>query len=69
MTIEKTKQVVLLTEKNLIGLALSDGKLLWQVPAPAQQMYFNAVSPYINGQTIYYSGSGTGTKAIKVNKQ
>jgi len=69
MTIEKTKQVVLLTEKNLIGLALSDGKLLWQVPAPAQQRYFNAVSPYIDGQTIYYSGSGKGTKAIKVIKQ
>jgi len=69
MTIEKTKQVVLLTEKNLMGLALSDGKLLWQVPAPTQQRYFNAVSPIIDGQTIYYSGTGTGTKAIKVNKQ
>jgi outer membrane protein assembly factor BamB len=68
MTVENTKQVVLLTEKNLIGFSLADGKLLWQVAAPAQQRYFNAASPYINGQTIYYTGSGTGTKAIKVSK-
>lgn len=69
MTIDKTKQLVLLTEKNLIGLSLADGKLLWQVPAPVQKRYFSAVSPYINGQIIYYSGLGTGTNAIKVSKQ
>jgi len=69
MTVDKTKQVVLFTEKNLMGLALADGKLLWQVPAPVKERYFSAVSPYIDGQTIYYSGLGTGTYAIKVNKQ
>jgi outer membrane protein assembly factor BamB len=69
MTVEKTKQIVLFTEKNLIGLALTDGKLLWQLPAVAKQRYFSAVSPYINGQTVYYSGLGTGTNAIKISKQ
>jgi outer membrane protein assembly factor BamB len=68
MTVVNTKQIVLLTEKNLVGLALADGKLLWQVASPTQQRFFNAVSPYINGQVIYISGSGTGTKAIKINK-
>jgi len=69
MIIEKTKLVVLLTEKNLIGLALANGKLQWQVAAPSQQRYFNASSPYIDGQTIIYTGLGTGIKAIKVSKQ
>lgn len=69
MTVGKTKQIVILTEKNLMGLALTDGKLLWQVSAPVKQRYFSAVSPYINGQTIYYSGLGTGTNAIKVSSQ
>lgn len=68
MTVENIRQVVLLTEKNLMGFALADGKLLWQVAAPAQQRYFSAVSPYINGQTIYSSGLGTGTNAIKISK-
>jgi len=69
MTVDKTKQVVLFTEKNLIGLALADGKLLWQVSAPVKERFFSAVSPYINGQIIYYSGLGTGTYAIKANKK
>ena len=69
MRIDKTKQIVLFTERNLIGLSLADGKLLWQVPAPAKQRYFSAVSPYINDQTIYYSGLGTGTNAIKILKK
>jgi outer membrane protein assembly factor BamB len=68
MTVEKTKQVVLFTEKNLIGLALADGKLMWQLAAPAKQRYFSAASPYVNGQVIYYTGLGTGTKAIKVSQ-
>jgi outer membrane protein assembly factor BamB len=69
MIVDKTKQLVLLTEKNLIGLSLTDGKLLWQVAAPVKQRYFSAVSPYIDGQIIYYSGLGAGTNAIKVSRQ
>jgi outer membrane protein assembly factor BamB len=69
MSVEKTRQIVLFTEKNLMGLSITDGKLLWQVAAPVKQRYFSAVSPYINGQTIYYSGLGTGTNAIKVSRQ
>jgi outer membrane protein assembly factor BamB len=68
MTIDGKKQVIVQTEKNLISLNLSDGKLLWQVPTPVQQRFYNCVSPYINGQIIYYTGQGTGMKSIKVEK-
>jgi outer membrane protein assembly factor BamB len=68
MTADGKKQVVLQTEKNLIGLSLTDGKLLWQIPTPAQQRFYNCASPYIDGQTIYLTGQGTGMKAIKIEK-
>lgn len=69
MTIEGQKHVVVQTEKNLIALSFADGKLLWQVAASPQQRFYNCVSPYINGNRIYYTGQGTGTRAIEVTKQ
>jgi outer membrane protein assembly factor BamB len=68
MTIDGRKQVILQTEKNLISINLTDGKLLWQVPTPVQQRFYNCPSPYVNGQIIYYTGQGTGTKAVLVSR-
>jgi outer membrane protein assembly factor BamB len=69
MTIDGTKHLIVQTEKNLISFNLADGKLVWQIPTPVQQRFYNCVSPYIDGQTIYYTGQGSGIKAIKVEKQ
>jgi outer membrane protein assembly factor BamB len=69
MTVDGKKLVILLTEKNIMALGLTDGKLLWQIAAPPQQRFYNCVSPYIDGQTIVYSGQGLGSKAIKIEKQ
>jgi len=68
-TVDGSQQVVVQTEKNVVGLGLADGKLLWQVASPAQRMAQNAVTPVVDGSTIYYSGQGQGTKAIKIEKQ
>jgi outer membrane protein assembly factor BamB len=68
MTLEGKKLLIVITEKNIMALSLADGKLLWQIPTPVQQRYYNCVSPYIDGQTIYLTGQGTGMKAIKVEK-
>jgi outer membrane protein assembly factor BamB len=69
MKVDRKKHVIVQTEKNLIALNLTDGKLLWQIATPPQQRFYNSASPYINGQVIYYTGQGTGTKAIKVTYQ
>jgi outer membrane protein assembly factor BamB len=69
MTIDGKKLLILITEKNVMALGLSDGKLFWQIPAPVQQRFYNCVSPFIDGQTIVYSGQGSGSKAIKVERQ
>lgn len=63
------KHIVITTEKNLMGINFTDGSVLWQVPAPVQQRFYNCTSPVINGQVIYYTGQGTGTKAIEVIKE
>lgn len=68
MTVEGKKLLIVITEKNIMALNLADGKMLWQIATPVQQRFYNCVSPYIDGQTIYLTGQGTGTKAIKVEK-
>ena len=68
MNIDGKKHLIVQSEKNLMALNMSDGKLIWQVAASPLQRFYNSVSPYVDGQTIYYSGQGSGTKAIKVEK-
>jgi outer membrane protein assembly factor BamB len=68
MIVDGKKYLIVQTEKNIISLDLSNGKLMWQISTPVQQRYYNCVSPYIDGQTLYLTGQGTGMKAIKVEK-
>ncbi len=69
MTVDGTKQVVVQTEKNLVGVALTDGKLVWQIAAPAQRRFYNSATPMVHGQTVIYTGQGQGTRAVKIEKQ
>lgn len=69
MTVDGRKQIIIQTEKNLIALSQADGKLMWQVSTPVAQRFYNCPSPYINGQIIYYTGQGTGIKAIQVSRE
>lgn len=68
MNVAGKKQLIVLTEKNLVALDFTTGNLLWQVAAPVQQRFYNCVSPYIDNNIIYYSGQGTGMKAIMEEK-
>jgi outer membrane protein assembly factor BamB len=67
-TFAGTRQIVTLTDKNIVGVTL-DGKLLWQVSYPVQGMGYNAATPVIDGQKFYMSGQRRGTKAFQVEKQ
>jgi outer membrane protein assembly factor BamB len=69
MTVDGTKQVVQQTEKSIVGVAVADGKLLWQIAAPAQGRFYNSATPILDGQTVMYTGQGQGTKAVKIEKQ
>jgi len=69
MEVAGTKQIVTLTEKSLVGIAASDGKLLWKLPFAPQQRAYNAATPIIDGQVVIYTGAGRGTKAVKIEKE
>ena len=69
LTVAGTKQIVTLTEKSIVGVAVSDGTQLWKLPFPPQQRAYNAATPIVSGQTVIYTGEGRGTKAIKIEKQ
>jgi outer membrane protein assembly factor BamB len=69
MTVEGTRQIATLTDKMVVGVALADGKLLWQFPFPVTGMAYNAATPIIDGQTLIIAGQGRGTKAVRIEKQ
>jgi len=69
MTVDGKKQLVAYTEKSLVGLSMDDGKQLWKVDALAQNRFYNSATPVIDGQTVIVTGQGTGTRAIKIEKQ
>jgi outer membrane protein assembly factor BamB len=69
MSFEGTKQIVLLSMKDLMGVAALDGQLLWQVPAPNATRFFSCATPIIDGDKVFYTGQGRGTKAIKIEKE
>lgn len=66
LTVGETRMVVALTARKIVGLGLSDGKLLWEAPFIPSAMNYNAATPVVDGQTVLYTGTGRGTKAIKV---
>jgi outer membrane protein assembly factor BamB len=68
-TVAGTKQLVTMTEKSIVGVGVADGKLLWQVPFPARGMAYNAATLIVDGDTVFYTGQGRGTKAVKIEKQ
>lgn len=64
-----TKLVVAQTEAKMIALNSADGKLAWESPFAVQGRGYNASTPIVDGPTIIYTGSGRGTKAVRIEKQ
>jgi outer membrane protein assembly factor BamB len=67
MTVEGTRQIVTINEKQVIGVSLADQMLLWQVPFKARPV--NTTTPVIDGQTVFVTGQSMGTLAIRVAKR
>lgn len=68
MTVDGEKMIVLQTEKALLGISIGKGKILWQLETPNERRFYGCADPIINGQIVYYTGQGTGTRAIKITK-
>src|SRR5262245_19167838 len=63
------KQIVAETNKNIVAIDLAGGTKLWETPFAVQGgRAYNACTPIVDGPTVIFSGSGRGTKAVKLEK-
>ena len=69
LVVDNTKQIVTIAEKSIVGVGVTDGKLLWQLPFAPQGRGYNAATPIVDGQTVIFTGASRGTKAVKIEKQ
>ena len=60
-----TRQIVTLTQENLVGISAATGELLWRRPY-AVRATRNAVTPIVHGQTIVVSGLGLPVTGFRV---
>jgi outer membrane protein assembly factor BamB len=62
------RQVVTETQKQLVGVSLAKGELLWSVPltTPYEQ---NAVTPVVSGDVVIYSGLDQGLQAVRIARK
>lgn len=69
MTVGGAKLVVAMTDRKIVAINAADGKLAWETPFAVQGMGgYNAATPIVDGQTLIYTGSGRGVKAVKIEK-
>ena len=63
-----TRQIVTVTQENLVGVSAATGELLWRRPY-AVRATRNAVTPIIHGQTIIVSGLGLPVTGFRVSNR
>jgi len=63
-----TRQVIVFTQQNLVGVAEASGELLWKRPftTPSTQ---NTITPILYGKTLIVSGLGNAVTAFTVTKR
>ena len=66
-TIGGTKQVIAQTEKNVVSLALADGKLLWQVEASGGRYAASSIVAD-EANSVVFGMKGNGCYALKITK-
>jgi outer membrane protein assembly factor BamB len=71
LSLDGMRLLVTITDKNMVALNMADQATLWQIPytPPARGgLNYNASSPLVDGNIIYFSGGGRGTKAVRLEK-
>jgi len=64
-----TPLVVAQTFGKMVALKVADGTLVWETPFAPVGRGYNASSPLVEGQTIFYAGSGRGITAVRFEAQ
>ncbi len=66
LSMSDRKAVVVETASTISAVNLADGQLLWSTNFSTR---YNASTPMVDGQVIYYAGSGRPTTAVKMASQ
>jgi outer membrane protein assembly factor BamB len=69
LTLDGKKVIVAETDRNIVAIDLKGGKLLWKTPFAVQGGGYNAASPIVEGQTVIYTGSSRGIRAVKIARE
>lgn len=64
---EGTRQFITLTDKSVISVEVSSGKLLWRFPFP-DEWNENIITPVRYGNTLIVSGVRQGTRSISITR-
>ncbi|MBI5384039.1 MAG: PQQ-binding-like beta-propeller repeat protein [Verrucomicrobia bacterium] len=68
MTVAGAKLIIAETERRVVAVNATDGKLVWETPYTVQGRGYNASTPIVDGDTLIYCGSGRGARAVKLEK-
>ena len=63
--IDGVRQVITLSQENLVGLSATDGRLLWRRPFSTEYSQ-NSITPILSGQTLIVAGYQRPTSAIRI---
>jgi outer membrane protein assembly factor BamB len=69
LTTGGTKMVIAEMDKKIVGLAVKDGKQLWETPFVVPGRGYNASTPTVDGNTFIYGGSGRPLTAVQIVKE
>jgi outer membrane protein assembly factor BamB len=69
LTADGTKLVIAEMDKKILGLAIQNGKAMWETPFVVPGRGYNAATPMVEGNTLYYGGSGRPLTAVKFTKE
>src|SRR5262249_44599096 len=69
LTVGDIKAVVAETAGQVVAINIADAKRLWSTSFVVERMTYNSSTPMVDGQTVIYSGSGRGTRAVKFKKK
>jgi outer membrane protein assembly factor BamB len=67
VTLGSVRQIVTQSQKNIIGVAAADGKLLWSIPFNTPHVQ-NIITPVLFKDVLIFSGLEQGIAAIKVTQ-
>ena len=66
--VDGTRQIVVFTQENLVGVSAATGELLWKRPFSTSHTQ-NAITPILYNQTVIVSGLDKGVTAFRIVKK